>query len=404
MLATIMAISIHNKPLLWRTRIPFNWQYQRALLPIFLIMLLFFDATQAIAVSTLADAFWAVSAYVAFTLAIYHYLSLFMNRENRVIRLYNGSRHYQVLFSALLGAMPGCGGAIIVTTQFISGRVGFGAIVAVLTATMGDAAFLLLASKPSVGLGVIVLGVVVGAISGLIVNIFHQDDFLRPKVKLSAKDAQHKGLNTPLEKRLINLQGRFWGIMLLPATIVAMLGSFQIDCNELLGLPANTMQWIGTIAIVTCMILWAFTKEIKDYEAQVSEDKKCISSHPLQKTAQDTNFVTAWVIGAFLLFELLTAFSNVDLAVLFSGWGVWMPLVGLLVGLLPGCGPQILVTSLYISGSVPMSAQISNAISNDGDALFPIIALAPRAALVATFYSALPALVVGYAYYALFEM
>ena len=81
-----------------------------------------------------------------------------------------------------------------------------------------------------------------------------------------------------------------------------------------------------------------------------------------------------------------------------------MPLMGLTVGLLPGCGPQILVTSLYISGAAPLSAQLANAISNDGDALFPAIALAPKAALVATIYSALPALVVGYGYYFLFEI
>jgi hypothetical protein len=81
-----------------------------------------------------------------------------------------------------------------------------------------------------------------------------------------------------------------------------------------------------------------------------------------------------------------------------------MPLIGLAIGLLPGCGPQILVTSLYLSGAMPMSAQLSNAISNDGDALFPAIALAPKAAMLATFYSAVPAFVVGYGYYFLFEM
>ena len=39
-----------------------------------------------------------------------------------------------------------------------------------------------------------------------------------------------------------------------------------------------------------------------------------------------------------------------------------MPLMGLAVGMLPGCGPQILVTSLYISGAAPLSAQLANAI------------------------------------------
>ena len=36
---------------------------------------------------------------------------------------------------------------------------------------------------------------------------------------------------------------------------------------------------------------------------------------------------------------------------------------------------------------------------NDGDALFPAIALNPRAALVATVYSAIPALIVAYGFW-----
>ena len=382
----------------------FTLKYKRALLPIALLALLIAEPTREIAITTLSDAFWAVSAYVAFTLAIYHYLSLFMNKENKMVRLYNSSRNYQVFFAALLGALPGCGGAIIVTTQFISGRVGFGAIVAVLTSTMGDAAFLLLASKPEVGLSIVVLGIFVGSISGFVVNMIHKDDFLRPKIEQEVASPSREGGKTSFEKSAINLQGHFWKLLIIPATIIAALGSFQVDINQLFHLPTLGIEWLGTVLIITCMVLWALTKEIKDYKSIVSEDEKCITSHPLQKAAQDTNFVTAWVIVAFLLFELSTVLAGVDLALLFSGWGVWMPLVGLLVGLLPGCGPQILITSLYISGAVPMSTQLANAISNDGDALFPAIALAPRAALVATFYSAIPALIVGYGYYWLFEI
>lgn len=165
-----------------------------------------------------------------------------------------------------------------------------------------------------------------------------------------------------------------------------------------------TIEWLGAILIIASMLLWSLTKEIKDYESTVAEDKKSVTSHPLQKAAQDTNFVTAWVIIAFMAFELTTYFGEIDLAFMLSGLGIWMPLMGLAIGLLPGCGPQILVTSLYIAGAAPLSAQLANAISNDGDALFPAIALAPKAALVATFYSAIPALFVGYGYYFLFEI
>jgi hypothetical protein len=379
----------------------FSLQHKRLLLPITLLALVAAETTRTITVTTLSDAFWAVSTYVAFTLVIYHYLSNIMGKTNRITALYNKSRTNQVVFSSLLGALPGCGGAIVVTTQYISGKVGFGSVVAVLTATMGDAAFLLIAAQPKVGFGVMALGVVVGAVSGIIVNALHKDDFLRPE----AKEMVEPKRDIPcLQVKAINLQGAFWKWVLVPATVVAVLGSFQVDINQLLHVPDHTIEWIGAALAIGSMLLWSLTKEISDYQSTVSEDNKCVTSHPIQKAAQDTNFVSAWVIVAFLIFELTTYFSGVDLHTVFLGYGMWMPLIGLAIGLLPGCGPQILVTSLYLSGAMPMSAQLSNAISNDGDALFPAIALAPKAAMVATFYSAVPAFVVGYGYYFLFEM
>ncbi|ODA45381.1 hypothetical protein BC476_04785 [Vibrio parahaemolyticus] len=385
----------------------FRLAYKRLLIPIIMLALLANENTREITVTTLSDSFWAVSYYVAATLAIYHYLSNFMSKTNRITQLYHRSRHHQVFFAALLGALPGCGGAIVVTTQFISGRVGFGAIVAVLTSTMGDAAFLLLAAKPSVGVGVVALGIVVGTVSGLIVNAFHPDDFLRPEPKQASAHhhcCQHQSERyTPLEQRAINLQGAFWKWLIVPASMVAVMTSFQVDINQLLNLSPSSIEWLGAIFAVVSMSLWAMTKELGDYQSTVSEDEKIVDSHPIQKAAQDTNFVSAWVIVAFLAFELTTYFSSVDLAATFSNWGIWMPLAGLAIGMLPGCGPQILVTSLYIAGAAPLSAQIANAISNDGDALFPAIAMAPKAALMATVYSSIPAFIVGYGYYFMFE-
>lgn len=385
----------------------FSLQHKRLLLPITLLALVGAETTREITVTTLSDAFWAVSTYVAFTLVIYHYLSNIMGKTNRITALYNKSRTNQVVFSSLLGALPGCGGAIVVTTQYISGKVGFGSVVAVLTATMGDAAFLLIAAQPKVGFGVMALGVVVGAISGMVVNALHKDDFLRPETQDKQQDqkSENSEQNTScLQVKAINLQGVFWKWVLIPATVIALLGSFQVDINQLFHLPQHSIEWIGAILAIGSMMLWSLTKEISDYQSTVSEDNKCVSSHPMQKAAQDTNFVSAWVIVAFLIFELTTYFSGINLQTVFLGYGMWMPLIGLAIGLLPGCGPQILVTSLYLSGAMPMSAQLSNAISNDGDALFPAIALAPKAAMVATFYSAVPAFVVGYGYYFLFEM
>ncbi|EGR2571383.1 hypothetical protein VCSRO25_1083 [Vibrio cholerae] len=384
----------------------FNLRYKRLLLPIALFALLVSENTRAVTVETLADSFWAVSTYVAFTLAIYHWVSRWLDGAHALVSAYHRSRNLQVVIAALLGALPGCGGAIVVTTQFVSGKVGFGALVAVLTATMGDAAFLLLASQPVTGLYVIGIGVVTGCITGLVINALHRDDFMRPTLtELSNKlRTSCCSATSAVSFKAINLQGLFWKYLLLPASLVAFASSFQIDINQVLSLPEMSIEWIGALLAVSSMLLWALTQEIEDYQSTVSEDDKIRTSHPMQKAAQDTNFVSAWVIIAFLAFELTLHFTGFEIGANWGNWGVWMPALGIVIGLLPGCGPQILVTSLYLSGALPFSAQLSNAISNDGDALFPAIALAPKAALMATLYSSIPAAIVGYGYFWLFEM
>ncbi|EIK2267669.1 putative manganese transporter [Vibrio cholerae] len=384
----------------------FNLRYKRLLLPIALFALLVSENTRAVTVETLADSFWAVSTYVAFTLAIYHWVSRWLDGAHALVSAYHRSRNLKVVIAALLGALPGCGGAIVVTTQFVSGKVGFGALVAVLTATMGDAAFLLLASQPVTGLYVIGIGVVTGCVTGLVINALHRDDFMRPTLtELSNKlRTSCCSATSAVSFKAINLQGLFWKYLLLPASLVAFASSFQIDINQVLSLPEMSIEWIGALLAVSCMLLWALTQEIEDYQSTVSEDDKIRTSHPMQKAAQDTNFVSAWVIIAFLAFELTLHFTGFEIGANWGNWGVWMPALGIVIGLLPGCGPQILVTSLYLSGALPFSAQLSNAISNDGDALFPAIALAPKAALMATLYSSIPAAIVGYGYFWLFEM
>jgi hypothetical protein len=59
---------------------------------------------------------------------------------------------------------------------------------------------------------------------------------------------------------------------------------------------------------------------------------------------------------------------------------------------------------MYLAGLIPLSAQIGNTISNDGDALFPAIAISPRVAIVATLYSTIPALILAYGWFFLFEL
>ena len=79
--------------------------------------------------------------------------------------------------------------------------------------------------------------------------------------------------------------------------------------------------------------------------------------------------------------------------------GLASVILGVLIGIIPGCGPQVIFVSLYLKGMFPFAALLANAISQDGDALFPLIAMDRKAAFWATVVNTIVAAVVGTAYY-----
>lgn len=376
--------------------------YHKLALPGLLLALLVTTDTRTLALQVMSDAFWQVSTYVAATLMLFHGLSHLLDKQQRFSHWLKDHPRAQVVFSAAMGALPGCGGAIIVVTQYVRGQLSFGGVVAVLTATMGDAAFLLLAAEPTTGLLLIAISMVVGVISGLTIDAIHGPDWLRPNIDPKV-DPQDRPAQAREASTSASIQGQFWKWAMLPCIGIALLYSFQQDPNQWLGLSEGSVEVIGAVMLLGMLLLWGTSREVKGYEMAVSEDPKLKQEHLLQRVALDTHFVTAWVVSAFLVFELAIHFTGLDMTALFSNWLLMLPLMGVLIGLLPGCGPQILVTSMYISGAVPFSTQMGNAISNDGDALFPAIAMAPKAALMATIYSTIPAVIAAYTVFFFFE-
>ncbi len=113
--------------------------------------------------------------------------------------------------------------------------------------------------------------------------------------------------------------------------------------------------------------------------------------------AQETAFVGTWVFAAYLVFELAAYFSGGDraIAALLASTGFASVMLGVLVGIIPGCGPQVIFVSLYLKGMFPFAALLANAVSQDGDALFPLIAMDRKAAFWATVVNTAVAAVVG---------
>jgi len=391
-----------TQPLRRSVAFPLNLLNKRILVPALVLLFLFWPLTREVTTQVLADAFFQVGAYVYASLALYYFCTQRVSTEaiNRFI-----SRHplTEVFIAAALGALPGCGGAIIVVTQYTRGVASFGAVVAVLTSTMGDAAFLLLAQRPLDGLKVMAIGMVVGSITGLLVNCFHN---YQPE---SDKPNGNSGADLPEEQRFLSnriarVSTKFWLIVSLPALAIAVALSLQINPEDFLPVDGALITAVGAGMALISLLLWAIDGEGEDYASMTSEAPASQPPDWKRKAALDTQFVLVWVTLAFMLFEISMQLFEFDLVDSFRSLGVGAVILAVLIGFMPGCGPQILVTTLYLNGALPFSAQIGNAISNDGDALFPAIALSPKAALLATVYSGIPAFVVGLGYYYLFEM
>ena len=341
--------------------------------------------------NSMIDAYLQVSVFVGFTLFIFIGLDALTTFDTGTFL--SKTKKYHVPISSFLGALPGCGGAIIVVTQYIQGRIGFGSLVAVLTATMGDAAFLILALEPSTGALIFGLGIVVGTISGYIVDKIHGFNYLMQSFD------NDKWEKEKLEKNFVSKFNFFWLIIFLPGFIFGMLVAFQINPNEFFSLPSsiNLTAVVGSSGAILSIFMWSLNP-LSDFQCSTDKTRGYIS-----RVVDTTNFVSTWVICGFLVFEVFMYFTSIDLKSFFEIWLPFIPLMAIIFGFLPGCGPQVVVATFYLNGFIPLSAELGNAISNDGDALFPAIALAPKAAFIATIYSAIPAIIVAYGYMYLFE-
>ncbi len=378
-----------------------NWG--KWLLYVIMVGLLVNPQTRILLMWVLRDAYLSVVVFVAATLALFYILEDWLGLD--VAGLLQRYSRVQPVIAAVAGALPGCGGAIVVVTQYVKGGISFGALVAVLISTMGDAAFLLLARKPLVALGLFAGSIVVGSISGMLVDAIHGPDFLRSKKTGKLLCHKHRNLVAPM-----SLFGWAWMLILIPGVVLGLADAFQLDADALLGIEGFSPRLVvGVFGASLSLMMW----DILPLQKTPSEPHCCHAHRELvvkwkygstiSRIANDTNFVTKWIVLAFLLYELALFFSGVQLEQFFSLWAPLVPLMGIVLGFIPGCGPQVVVTTLYVNGLIPFSAQLGNAICNDGDALFPALAVAPKASLVATVYSAVPAVLLAYGWYWLFE-
>ena len=192
----------------------------------------------------------------------------------------------------------------------------------------------------------------------------------------------------------------FW-LVISVGFIVGIIELTQLDINSLPGLP-NLGKILGILGTVVTVSYMAFSKRILKAQSHEDAEHKLSSiKETFAHNAQETAFVGTWVFFAYLAYEIVVHLIGGEQVVagFMTSAGLVSVLLGVLIGIIPGCGPQVIFVSLYLRGMFPFAALLANAISQDGDALFPLIAMDRRSAFWATVLNTIPATLVGVAAY-----
>ena len=346
-----------------------------------MLFMLFNEHSREIFMLSSSDAYIAVSSFVGVTLLFFTFLE---KKNFNIQKLIEENKKFEIPICSFLGVIPGCGGAIMVMSLFTRRVVSFGAILAALISTMGDAAFLLIATKPQAALIILPVTFFTGMISGYLVQPFTKN-FLKNNISKSII------IDNLPKNKTSNKFYKLWFIFLIPGVILGLINAFNVDLNfKILGF--DIILTFSFLAALFCVLLWVLNPLTDIQMASIHENS-------YRRVVDTTCFVTVWVIISFVLYELINISTGGAIFNSLLLFGPFIPLAAIIIGFIPGCGPQIMITSMYVSGQIPMAAQIGNSISNDGDALFPAIAISARAAIVATLYSAIPAIFIAYLWY-----
>ena len=386
------------------------------------------DAIEIFVIS-MRDAFLAVTVFVAAMVLLFSWLQY--ATAGKFVDLIRENKKWQPIIGALMGLTPGCGGAIVMMPMFARGYVTYGTVIATLIATLGDSAFVLIgaALTDSSFIAPVIAVHLISFFIGIFWGYLIDWSSITPNKPLGKIGPIFDNHDTNLQtsetinedEKVIDDLGReknegfgylllhqgyiiWWAVTAIGLVFAILLLIWSGQDPEFsleLEYDPFTLQgfitWIGLLGTSLSVILFVAQKTWigDDTEASIG-DKLNSFRETLIHSAGETAFVTFWVMLAYLIFEFSMLFAGIEEADLAKyGDGFIAVTVAAIIGLIPGCGPQIIAITAYTKDMISFPALVSNAISQDGDALFPLLVRHKAASLWATIHTTIPALITG---------
>ena len=336
--------------------------------------------------------------------------SLNISSGGRFFSRLRGSKIGQIVVSALLGWIPGCMGGFASVSLFSHGMISFGALVAMMIATSGDEAFVMLTLFPGKALWISLVILVIGILVGVLI------DYVGPKLGLKpyalkacdemniheedlhphAHDAHpaHEEA-APFKKRSFTWRRGilFVGIgIYILALATGMLEHEHegIEEAEHGGFNLLSEDWMNMLFAAVSLIMLAVVAFGSDHFVEEHLWHHVVARHVPK--------IFAWTFGVLVALGFIMVL--VDVSAWISANVPLMIVLATLIGIIPESGPHLIFVTLFAAGVVPMPVLLASCISQDGHAALPLLAESKGAFLRAKAINCVIALIVGFATWA----
>lgn len=330
----------------------------------------------------------------------------------------------QVVIGALMGSIPGCMGGFATVSLYTHRLFSFGALVAMMIASSGDEAFVMLAMIPEQALilfaVLFVLAVIVGVITDIIYDRRHARHCDRHEhegcgVETDCHDGYVVHESSSGHKRHYGWKRilMFAGLAIFIAALATgHLGhdhgtheghehhgshteitdhshvhemaeaeheGFHID---LLSEDWMNVLFAGLSVIVLFVLLLASDHFVEEH----------LWDHIVRKHLP---VIFAWTFGVLLVLGIGLQYIDIERWIIDNT--VLMILLATVIGIIPESGPHMIFVTLFAAGVVPFPVLLASSISQDGHASIPLLAESKKSFLNAKLINCLVALAAGFA-------
>ena len=327
--------------------------------------------------------------------------SLNISSGGRFFQRLQRSKFGQIVVSALLGWIPGCMGGFASVSLFSHGMISFGALVAMLIATSGDEAFVMLTLFPGKALLISAIILAIGIAAGVLIDYVGPKLGLKPyalktcdEMHLHKEDA-HPAPETrePHSKKRTLLTWKRGILFLGTALYIFALATGMLEHEhegmeeaEHGGFNLLSEDWMNMLFAAVSLILLAVVAFGSDHFVEEHLWHHVIARHVPK--------IFAWTFGVLIALGFIM--ELVDVNAWISANVPLMIVLATLIGIIPESGPHLIFVTLFAAGVVPMPVLMASCISQDGHAALPLLAESKGAFLRAKAINCLIALLVGF--------